>query len=82
MWVLIRSTLKNASYQGLCGMSFFFLKPIYTDLTLLPHFFGPVYSNSSVSGSFLLFLCFIEIPTINANSVDPDQLQHSVACGI
>ena len=29
--------------------------------------------------SFLLILCFIEIPAFNANSVDPDQMQHYVA---
>ena len=34
-------------------------------------------SNSRVSGKFLLLLCFIEIPVVNANSVDPDQMQHS-----
>ena len=27
----------------------------------------------------LLFLCFIEILVFNANSVDPDQMPHSVA---
>ena len=30
-------------------------------------------SNSSVSGQFLLLLCFIEILVVNANSVDPIQ---------
>ena len=34
-------------------------------------------SNSRVSGKFLL-LCFIEIPVFNVNSVDPDQMPHSV----
>ena len=29
--------------------------------------------------SFLLLLCFIEIPVINANGVDPDQMLHSAA---
>ena len=28
---------------------------------------------------FLLLLCFIEIPVVNANSVDPDQMANSVA---
>ena len=32
-----------------------------------------------MSDQFLLFLCFIEIPVINANSVDPDQMPHSMA---
>ena len=32
-----------------------------------------------VSGWFLLSLCFIEIPVFNANSVDLDQMPHSVA---
>ena len=36
-------------------------------------------SNSRVSVLFLSLLCFIEIPVFNANSVDPDQMQHSVA---
>ena len=27
-------------------------------------------------------LYFIEIPVFNANSVDPDQMQHSVASGL
>ena len=36
-------------------------------------------SNSSVSDNLLLFLYFIEIPVINVNSVDPDQVPHSAA---
>ena len=28
---------------------------------------------------FLLLLCFIKIPALNANRVDPDQMQHSAA---
>ena len=36
-------------------------------------------SKSRVSSWFLLLLCFIEIPVINANSVDPDQMLHSAA---
>ena len=35
--------------------------------------------NSRVSGYFLLLLCIIEIPVVNANSVDPDQMPHSMA---
>ena len=29
--------------------------------------------------SFLLLLCFIEIPVLNANNTDPDQMLHSAA---
>ena len=36
-------------------------------------------SNSRVSGQFLLLLCFIEIPVINANRVNLDQMPHSAA---
>ena len=36
-------------------------------------------SNSRVFGKFLLILCSIEIPVFNDNSVDPDQMPHSVA---
>ena len=36
-------------------------------------------SNSSVSGYFLLWLCFIEIPVFNANCVDLDQTPQSAA---
>ena len=32
-----------------------------------------------VPGYFLVLLCFIEIPVLHANSVDPDQTPHSVA---
>ena len=32
-----------------------------------------------VSGEFLLFICFIEIPVFNANSVDPDQMRQNAA---
>ena len=35
-------------------------------------------SNQRVS-LFLLLPCFIEIPPFNANSVDPDQMQHYAA---
>ena len=35
--------------------------------------------NSKMSGKFLSLLCFIEIPVTNANSVDSDQMLHSVA---
>ena len=30
-----------------------------------------------MSGQLLLLSCFVEIPVINANSVDPDQSPHS-----
>ena len=33
----------------------------------------------TVSGCFLLLLCFIEILVLNANSVDPDQMPNSAA---
>ena len=36
-------------------------------------------SNIRVSGSFLLLACFIEIPVLNADSVDPGQTPRSVA---
>ena len=36
-------------------------------------------SNSRVSGKFLLSLCFIEIPELNANCVDPNQMLWSAA---
>ena len=36
-------------------------------------------SYSWVPGYFLLLVCFTEIPVFNANSVDPDQMPHSVA---
>ena len=36
-------------------------------------------SKSRVSGYFLSLICFIEIPVANANSVEPDQMPHSVA---
>ena len=36
-------------------------------------------SKSRMSGQCLLLLCFIEIPVLNANSVDPDQTAHSAA---
>ena len=32
-----------------------------------------------VSGSFILLLCFIEIPVVNANRVAPDQTQRFAA---
>ena len=32
-----------------------------------------------MSGQFLLLSCFEEISELNANSVDPDQMPHSVA---
>ena len=32
-----------------------------------------------MSGRFLFFPCFIEIPIFNANSVDPDQTPRSAA---
>ena len=32
-----------------------------------------------IAGFLLLLLCVTEIPTFNANSVDPDQTQHSAA---
>ena len=35
--------------------------------------------NTRVYGQFLLLLCFIEIQVFNANSVNPDQMPHSVA---
>ena len=34
-------------------------------------------SNSRVSGKLLLFWGFKEIPVINANSIDTDQIPHS-----
>ena len=37
------------------------------------------FSNSRVSGKFLLLLSFIEIPVVNTNSEDPDQMLHTVA---
>ena len=39
-------------------------------------------SNSRVSGQFLLLLCFIEIPVINMNSLDPDQKSHAADLGL
>ena len=36
-------------------------------------------SNKKVSDWFLLLPCFTEIPILNANSVDPDQMPHSAA---
>ena len=37
-------------------------------------------SNSRVfSCKFLLLLCFIEVPVVNANSADPEQMPHSGA---
>ena len=48
----------------------------FTFTTLLPLLFGPVYSDSRCLISFYYY-CFIEIPVVNANSVDPDQKQHS-----
>ena len=35
--------------------------------------------NSRVSGYFLFLLCFTEIPVFNANSIDTNQMPHSVA---
>ena len=37
---------------------------------------GP-FQIKGVSGWFLLLPCFIDIPVLNANSVDPDQMQCS-----
>ena len=36
-------------------------------------------ANSRVSGQSLLYLCFIEIPLVNVNSVNPDQTPCSAA---
>ena len=36
-------------------------------------------SNSRVSGYFLLSLCFVEIPVVNANSADTDQMWHLIS---
>ena len=36
-------------------------------------------SNSRVSIYFLLLLCYKEIPVVNGNSDDPDQMPHSAA---
>ena len=36
-------------------------------------------SNSMVFALFFLLLCFIEIPVVNANSVDPNQMPHPAA---
>ena len=44
-------------------------------LTLL---IGP-FQIEGVSSKFLLLPCFIEITVFNANSVDPDQMQHTAA---
>ena len=30
----------------------------------------------------LLLLCFIEIPALNAESVDPDKMPHSAVCDL
>ena len=46
--------------------------------TLLPQHFELVYFQKRESGLILLLLCFIKIP-VNANSVGPDQMLHSVA---
>ena len=35
-----------------------------------------------VSGSFLSYSCFNEIPVLNANSVDPDQTPRSAASAL
>ena len=37
------------------------------------------FPTEGVSGWFLLLSCFIEIPVLNANSVDPDQTPRSGA---
>ena len=39
-------------------------------------------SNSRVSDQFSLLLCFTNTPVFNANSVDPDQMQHSATCDL
>ena len=42
--------------------------------------FGPVHFQfKGYLVSFLLLPCFMEIPIINANSVEPDQMPHSAA---
>ena len=37
------------------------------------------FSNSRVSGLVFIITIFIEIPVVNANGVDPDQMLHTVA---
>ena len=49
------------------------------DSSITTFFLDRSVSNSRVSDYFILLLCFIEIPTFNANSVDPDQMLHSPA---
>ena len=39
---------------------------------------GP-FLTEGVSGKFFLLLCFVEIPLLNANCVDPDQMPYSAA---
>ena len=48
-------------------------------MDLLTELFGPVHLKFKGSGQFLLLPCFIEMPVINANSVDPDQMPLSAA---
>ena len=38
--------------------------------------------DQSISNISFYFYCFIEIPVINANSVDPDQMLHSAASDV
>ena len=52
---------------------FWNLETIYAEWTLLPSLLTNLFPTKGVSGSIFSIPCFIEIPVLHANSVNPDQ---------
>ena len=53
----------------------FYVQWVFSTTTLWTSLFQT--AGMGMSGYFLLLPCFIEISVFNANSADPDQMQHS-----